>query len=126
MTRLSLAFFSAGALFVMAGMVWGAIMGSSQDFTMAPAHAHLNLLGWASLALMGGFYQLSGRGGRAGWINFGFSTAGVLVMVPFLAMKLQGNAGAEVGIIAGSVLAMIGMATFLFVVLSSWRTAKAA
>jgi hypothetical protein len=124
MKRLPLAFFSVGACCVMAGMIWGAIMGSKQDFTMAPAHAHLNLLGWASLALMGTFYQLSGKGGRLGWINFGFSTAGVAVMVPFLVLELSGKHAAEGGIIAGSVLAMLGMATFLFEVLSTWRDAK--
>jgi hypothetical protein len=121
-----LAFFSVGALCVMGGMIWGSVMGSSQDFTMAPAHAHLNLLGWASLALMGTFYALSGRGGRLGWINFGLSTAGLAVMVPFLVMVLNGKKGAEGGIIAGSVLAMAGMAVFLYVVLSSWRDAKSA
>ncbi|MCU0985127.1 MAG: hypothetical protein MUC89_09325 [Acetobacteraceae bacterium] len=28
-------------------------MGIAHDFTFAPVHAHLNLLGWTSLALMG-------------------------------------------------------------------------
>jgi hypothetical protein len=65
MPRLSLAFFSAGALCALTGMVWGAVMGSTQDFTLAPAHAHLNLVGWATLALMGTFYAVSAR--PAGW-----------------------------------------------------------
>lgn len=126
MARLPLAFFSVGALCVMAGMVWGSVMGASQNFAMAPAHAHLNLLGWASLALMGTFYALSGRGGRLGWVNFGFSTVGLAVMVPSLVMVLGGDTAAEKGIMVGATLAMIGMAVFLFVVLSSWRSAKAA
>ena len=126
MNRLSLAFFSVGGLCVMGGMIWGVVMGSTQDFTMAPAHAHLNLLGWASLGLMGTFYALSGKGGRLGWINFWLSTLGVAVMVPFLVMVLNGRKAAEGGIIAGATLAMLGMATFLLVVLSAWRDAKAA
>jgi len=126
MNRLSLAFFSTGAVFVLCGMIWGMVMGSTQNFTMAPAHAHLNLVGWASLALMGTFYQLSGRGGRLGWANYILSTAGVLVMVPFLALLLSGKPQYEGGVIAGSVLAALGMATFVFVVLTSWRDAKPA
>jgi len=125
MNRLSLAFFSTGALCVMGGMVWGMVMGSKQDFTLAPAHAHLNLVGWASLALMGTFYALSGKGGRLGWINYGLSTTGVVIMIPSLAIMLSGNQAFEAPVIVGSVIAALGMATFLFVVLSCWRDAKA-
>ncbi|HEX3699616.1 MAG TPA: hypothetical protein VHV27_02980 [Phenylobacterium sp.] len=126
MRRLPLAFFSAATLCVLAGMVWGAIMGSSEDFTLAPAHAHLNLVGWTSLALMGGFYALSGKGGRLGWLNFGLSAAAVVVMIPFLAAYLGGDKAAHTGVIVGSVLAILGMATFAVVVFGSWRTAQAA
>src|SRR4051812_24624407 len=105
MNRLSLAFFSTGALCVMGGMIWGMIMGSHQDFTLAPAHAHLNLVGWTSLALMGTFYALSGKAGRLGWLNYGLSTAGVVVMIPSLAIMLGGKPGYEGAVIAGSVLA---------------------
>jgi hypothetical protein len=126
MKRLPLAFFSAAALCVTSGMAWGIYMGSKQDFTMAPAHAHLNLVGWASLALMGTFYALTGKGGRLGWLNFVLSTAAVVVMVPFLAAMLGGKPAAEAGVIAGSVLAILGMLTFLFVVLTTWREAETA
>jgi hypothetical protein len=124
--RLPLAFFSAAVLCAVTGMVWGAYMGSTQDFTLAPAHAHLNLVGWASLAIMGTFYALSGKGGRLGWLNFCLSTAAVVVMIPFLTVFLGGKPAAEPGIIAGSVLAILGMLTFLSVVLSTWREAESA
>jgi hypothetical protein len=126
MKRLPLAFFSAAALCVTSGMAWGIYMGSKQDFTMAPAHAHLNLVGWASLALMGTFYALTGKSGRLGWLNFILSTGAVVVMVPFLAVMLGGKPAAEGGVIAGSVLAILGMLTFLFVVLTTWREAETA
>src|SRR3569623_1141497 len=102
MRRLPLAFFTAATLCVLGGMVWGSIMGSSEDFTMMPAHAHLNLLGWASLALMGTFYALTGKGGLLGWVNFALSTSAVVVMVPFLAVLLGGKPAAESGMIAGA------------------------
>jgi len=126
MRKLPLAFFTAAALCVTAGMVWGAIMGSKEDFSLAPAHAHLNLVGWATMALMGTFYALSGRGGRAGWVNFGLSLSGVLVMIPSLALYLGGNKPAHGGVIAGTVLVLLGMLTFLGVVLSAWGGAEAA
>jgi len=45
--------FRAAVLMVVAGMIWGIVMGISQDHSTFPAHAHLNLLGWASLFLFG-------------------------------------------------------------------------
>lgn len=125
MQRLPLAFFSTGALCVVAGMIWGIIMAASNDHAMMPAHAHLNLMGWATLSLMGAFYALTGKGGRLGWLNYSLSTLGVLISIPSLAMLLAGNAAAEKGTIIGAVLALLGMLTFTFVVLLSWRDAKA-
>ena len=71
MPRLSLAFFSAAVVYGVIGMVWGGVMGAHNDFVTAPAHAHLNLLGWVGLALMGTFYALAGPRApiRLGWIN---------------------------------------------------------
>lgn len=45
--------------------------------------------------------------------------------IPSLALMLGGNPGAESAVIAGSTLALLGMATFVIAVLSGWRTAKA-
>jgi hypothetical protein len=126
MRRLPLAFFTAATLCVLAGMVWGAFMGAKEDFTLAPAHAHLNLVGWASLALMGTFYALSGRGGRIAWANFALSTAAVVVMIPSLILYLDGNKPAHNGVAFGSVLAILGMAAFLWNVVAAWRSVDAA
>ncbi len=50
--------FRAAVVFVVAGMIWGLIMAISEDHSAAPAHAHLNLLGWVSLFLFGIYYRL--------------------------------------------------------------------
>lgn len=126
MSRLPLAFFTTGALCVLGGMVWGVIMAASNDHLMMPAHAHLNLMGWATLALMGTFYALSGRSDRLGWANYWISTLSVVISIPSLAMLLGGNAAAEKFTIAGSLLAILGMLTFLASVAAHWREAKAA
>ena len=117
MPRVSAAFFPVGALCVGIGMLWGMRMGSSQDFTLAPAHAHLNLLGWVTMGLYGTFYALTKdtMSLRLAWTNFVFATVGILVMVPCLAMLLaNGNDPKyEPGIIAGSVLTFIALLIFL-------------
>jgi hypothetical protein len=125
MNRLPLAFFTVAALCALGGMLWGIDMGRSGDHGMMPAHAHLNLVGWASLALMGTFYALSGPS-RLGWLNFALSTAGVVVMIPALALVLSGNKAMETATIVGSTLALLGMLTFVAAVLSHWRAPRSA
>ncbi len=123
MSKLALSFFATAALCALGGMVWGIIMAASNDHGMMPAHAHLNLMGWATLALMGTYYALSGKSGRLGWINYGLSTVGVIVAIPSLALLLAGNPAAEKGATAGSILALLGMAVFAFGVVNDWRAA---
>jgi hypothetical protein len=49
--------FKLAVLFVVAGMAMGIGMAASQDHSIMPAHAHLNLLGWVSLFLFGIYYE---------------------------------------------------------------------
>jgi len=44
-------------LFVVTGIAMGIGMAASQDHSIMPAHAHLNLLGWVSLFLFGIYYE---------------------------------------------------------------------
>lgn len=45
--------FKLAGLYLIAGMSLGAAMGATHQFALAPVHAHLNLLGWTLLALIG-------------------------------------------------------------------------
>lgn len=51
--------FRAAVVFAIAGMVMGIAMAVIQDRAVMPAHAHLNLLGWVSLAIFGIYYRLN-------------------------------------------------------------------
>jgi hypothetical protein len=124
MSKLPLAFFSTGALCVVGGMIWGIIMAASGDHAMMPAHAHLNLMGWATLSLMGIFYALTGKNDRLGWLNSVLSTLGVVISIPSLAMLLAGNQAMEKGATVGAILALLGMLVFTYEVLTTWRTVK--
>jgi hypothetical protein len=46
-------FIVAAVVCLLLGESFGVWMGANEDFTLAPAHAHLNLLGWVTLCLYG-------------------------------------------------------------------------
>ncbi|HWA62539.1 MAG TPA: hypothetical protein VG939_14245 [Caulobacteraceae bacterium] len=127
MPRLSLAFFTVAALCGLTGMVWGSWMGASGDHSLYPAHAHLNLTGWVTLSIMGGFYALrGGPGGWLGWTNFALSSTGPILMAPMLAWLLSGHEK-EMGPLMpiNEILTILGMVCFIASIAASWRKAAA-
>lgn len=115
MPRVSAAFFAIGVLYVLMGMAWGMHMGESNDFAMAPVHAHLNLLGWVTMALYGTFYALTRAtlSEKLAWTNFVVSALGVAVMIPSLALYLASNDVKYVPyLVVGEVLTVLGMLIF--------------
>ena len=119
MPKVSLAFFLAAAVCGLAGMIWGGYMGAAQDFQWRDAHAHLNLVGWATLSLMGSFYALSGdaRPKLLAWINFALSTTGVVVFVPGLTLVAAGSPNALSFLVPGALVLILGMGCFLSAVI---------
>lgn len=113
MKGIGLLFFGSGAVYVMLGMLWGLHMGASKDFTLAPAHAHLNLVGFVTMALMGLFYHLTPRAAASvlSRAHFGLATLGVWTMVPGIAMVDTGRGDGLA--IVGSLLTASAMAVFL-------------
>jgi hypothetical protein len=115
MPRVSAAFFAFGALCLLHGMVMGMRMGESGDFTLMPAHAHLNLLGWVTMSLYGTFYALTRETlwEKLAWTHFGLSALGVLVMIPSLVMMLSsGNEALEIYVAIGGGISMLGLLVF--------------
>jgi cbb3-type cytochrome oxidase subunit 1 len=105
MPRVSAAFFALGALLVLGGMSLGEYMAAHTNFTLAPLHAHINLLGWVTLALMGTFYALTKEtySPKLAWANFILSATGMLAMIPFLYLVLSApNGEATYGPMAGA------------------------
>lgn len=52
--------FRAAVAFILVGMAIGIGMGISGDHSLAPAHAHINLVGWVSTFLIGIYYRFDG------------------------------------------------------------------
>jgi hypothetical protein len=115
MPRVSAAFFAVGVIYLLLGMAWGMHMGESEDFSMIPAHAHLNLLGWVTMAIYGTFYALThaSLSPKLAWTNFALAAGGVAVMIPSLALYLPHHDTRYIpGMVAGEVMAVLSLLVF--------------
>jgi hypothetical protein len=112
--------FLMATLSALVGMGLGIFMGIAQDFTLAPAHAHLNLLGWVTIAIYGLYHRSIGRmGGVAGWLQVGSGALGAVLMTLGLAVYLStGSDNAFPMVVAGSLLVALSMLLFLGIVIT--------
>ena len=107
-----------GAVFLAMGMCWGIAMAISQNFALAPAHAHLNLLGWVTMSIYGGFYALTREtmSPRLAWINYSCATLGVAIMITALGEVTIGDLGAFPAMwVASAVTTMLAVAVCVVV-----------
>jgi hypothetical protein len=117
-------------VYLIAGVALGIAMGAAQNFTLRPVHAHLNLLGWATVALAGliyGVFPAAGKS-RLATLHFWLHNAAVPVMMASLAMMLLGNASVVPALVASEFVAAGGILVFAFNVFRNVRLddAKAA
>jgi hypothetical protein len=97
-------------------MIWGIVMGISEDHSTMPAHAHLNLLGWVSLFLFGIYYHLhpaidlSGPAVVQVWIWI----AGTIILTIGVALVHSGHA------IGDPIAAISSLIVFADILLFGW------
>lgn len=117
MKRTAFAFFLAAVVCVTLGMLWGIEMGIREDFLLAPAHAHLNLVGWVSMALFGLYYHVTPVAAvqPLARVHLLVAIAGVVMFVPGIALSILGVTHGLA--IAGSLVTLASMLIFLVTVL---------
>ena len=125
MRNIAFVFFMAAVTCVFLGMVWGIQMSISHDHSLASAHAHLNLVGWATLALFGIYYRLTPMASNSmlARAHAAIAILGVVVMVPGIAVVIQGGTPAIAA--AGSLLTITSMGIFLVTVIRHGFGARA-
>jgi hypothetical protein len=104
-------FIGVGIVTALAGMAFGIVMGISQNFTLAPAHAHINLVGWASFSVFGLAYR-AGIAKNDHWavIHFWIATAGAIVLPVGIVVAITN--GQPLTAIVGSLLTLASMLMF--------------
>ncbi|EKF18750.1 hypothetical protein NA2_11220 [Nitratireductor pacificus pht-3B] len=99
------------------GMILGLVMAASGDHTLAPAHGHLNLLGWVTIALYGAFYTLVplAAESRLARLQVLLAEIGVVTAVPGIAMAIMGMGEGLAKV--GSLIILAAMLLFVFIVI---------
>ena len=108
---------------LLVGMLAGIAMGIAQNFVLAPAHAHLNLIGGVLLFLFGLYYRLVPAAGTTtlakvqGWLHM----VGAILFPAGVAAVLLKGPSVEAAPIAGSLLVVAAMALFAVIVFRNAR-----
>lgn len=58
-------FIKAAVVYFLIGTIFGLVMGISEQFQYTSVHAHINLVGWASLAIIGVIYKVYPNAGQS-------------------------------------------------------------
>ena len=105
------------------GMLAGIAMGIEQDFMLAPAHAHLNLIGGVLLFLFGLYYWLVPAAGSSilarvqGWLHI----VGAILFPAGVALVLLKGPSLIAAPIVGSLIVTVAMALFAVIVFQTSR-----
>lgn len=120
--------FCSAVCFGIAGMLIGIAMAASGNHSVFPAHAHLNLLGWVSLFLIGIFYRLHPTvdASRLALAQVGVWVCGTVILTCGVAAIYLGRPDLEFIAIVGSLIVLADMVVFAYFVFRSERFAASA
>jgi hypothetical protein len=92
-SRAGIIWLKLAVLYLIFGISLGIAMGASQNFTLRPVHAHVNLLGWTTMALAGLIYSVFPKAGasRLARLHFWMLNLALPVMMGALTMLLLGH-----------------------------------
>ncbi len=113
-------FFIVAILFALTGMTVGIWMGINgpEVFNFAPVHAHINLVGWATLFLCGLWYRgaPAAAGTTLAHIHFWCALVGAILLVIGILGAVLPNPTLDLVVIPGSLLTALAMILFLIIV----------
>ena len=101
-------------VYLIIGVAMGIMMGASHYFTLRPVHAHVNLLGFATLALSGLIYSLFPKAGESllARIHFWLLNLSLPLMMISLGFMLKGQVQLLPALIVSEFMAAGGVLAF--------------
>jgi hypothetical protein len=118
MARIDGLFLRIAVVYMLVGMALGIVMAMSEDHSQMPTHAHINLAGWASMALFAIAYRTwpEAAASRLAWWHFWLANIGTLALVAGVAGIMLGHPGAEPIAAAGSLVMLLSFMLFAAIV----------
>lgn len=97
------------------GISMGLYMSATHKFQFIPVHAHLNLLGWASLALIGLIYRAYPEltGGKLPMIHYWLHLTALPFLMVALAYMVDDHPKAEPAVAALAIVTGVGIVCFV-------------
>ena len=120
--------FRISVAFGLVGMALGIAMGIRQDFALAAAHAHLNLLGFVALFLSALYYRVvpAAAANPLARTHAAVAVAGAVVFpAGIAAFLLGGHERFFPVVVAGALTGFAGMARCAFIVFAASRAEAA-
>ncbi|MFD0676266.1 MULTISPECIES: cytochrome-c oxidase [unclassified Paenibacillus] len=114
------------SVYFVVGVFFGMFMSITHQFQFASVHAHINLVGWVSLALAGFVYHVFPKAATSilGKIHFWLHNIGLPIMMIGLVFLLNGVDAAEPVVAMGGTLTAIAVVLFTINVLRNVSEAK--
>jgi cbb3-type cytochrome oxidase subunit 1 len=109
------AYLKVATVYFTIGVLAGLTMGIIHDFRFTSVHAHVNLLGWVSMALFGLIYHFypNAANSKLAKAQFWLHNIGVPVMLGGIALQVLGVSAALAPTIIGSLAVVIGVILFM-------------
>jgi cbb3-type cytochrome oxidase subunit 1 len=109
------AYLKIATVYFTIGVLAGLTMGIIHDFRFTSVHAHVNLLGWVSMALFGLIYHFypKAANSKLAKTQFWLHNIGVPVMLGGIALQVLGVSAALAPTIIGSIAVVLGVILFM-------------
>jgi hypothetical protein len=113
-SRAGIVWLKLSVVYLIIGIGMGIAMGASQNFTLRPVHAHVNLLGWTTMALAGLIYSVFPKAGESvlARVHFWLLNLALPVMMVALGLVLFGQTGVVPVLALAEIVAALGVAAF--------------
>jgi hypothetical protein len=113
-SRAGIIWIRIAVLYLLVGIAMGIAMGASQNFTLRPVHAHINLIGWTTMALAGLIYSVFPGAGasKLAKAHFWLLNLALPAMMGALAAILNGHLDAAPALVAAELVAAAAVVAF--------------
>ncbi|MDG4658022.1 cytochrome-c oxidase [Ectobacillus antri] len=108
-------FIKISTIYLVVGVVLGMYMSITHSYILTPVHVHINLLGWAAMAVAGILYHLfpDAAASRLGKIHFWLHNIALPIMMLALSFVVKGKEAAGPFVAIGGTALTLAIIIFM-------------